>query len=90
MPEFIERDVRPLRGASSSEHTILLVGTEDNRDELGDKIADIGGEILDRIGRSGLRISIPQAKVDDLCEIESVASVELDKDDVYPQNQGNL
>jgi len=90
MPEFIERDVRALRDASSSEHTTLLVGTEDNRDELGERITDIGGEVLDRIGRSGLRISIPKAKIDPLCEIESVVSVERDKNDVYPQNQGNL
>lgn len=90
MPEFIERDVRALRSASSSEHTTLLVGAEENRDELGDEIVDIGGEVLTKIGRSGLRISIPKAKIDTLCKIESVVSVERDKDDVYPQNQGNL
>lgn len=90
MPEFIERDVRALRGASSSEHTTLLVGAEGDRDELSEEIEDHGGEVLDYIGRSALRISLPKSQVDALCEIETVRSIERDKDDVLPQDQGNL
>lgn len=92
MPEFIEQDVRAMRGDSSSEHTTLLVGSEGGsaREELRDNIEAIGGEVLDSIGRSSLRVSIPVSEVDELCEIEHALSVERDKDDVYPQNQGNL
>lgn len=90
MPEFIERDVRALRGTSSSERTILLVGAKGDRDELKEKIESINGEVFDYIGRSTLRVSLPKSQVDSLCEIETIVSIERDKDDVYPQNQGNL
>lgn len=90
MPEFIEQDVRALRGDSSSERTTLLVGSEVDRDELREDIEAINGEVLDYVGRTSLRVSIPISEVDRLCEIETVLSIERDKDDVYPQNQGNL
>lgn len=90
MPEFIERDVRALRDASSSEPITLLVGTRGDREELRDEIEDIEGEVVDFIGRSSLRVSIPKYKVDHLCQIETVLSIERDKNDVRPQNSGNL
>lgn len=92
MPEFIEPDVRAMRGNSSSERTTLLVGIEgeSNRDELREDIGALGGEVLDSVGRSALRVSIPKSEVDQLCEFERVLSVERDKDDVRTQNQGNL
>jgi len=90
MPGFIEQDVRAMRGVSSTERTLLLVGCEGDRDELSEAVEEIGAEVTDRVGRAALRVSIQKRDIDDLCKLEEVVSVERDKDDVRPQNQGNL
>jgi hypothetical protein len=90
MPGFIEQDVRAMRGVSSTEWTVLLVGCEDDRDGVSEAVEKIGAEVTDRVGRAALRVSIQKRDIDDLCELEGVASVERDRDDVRPQNQGNL
>lgn len=90
MPEFIEQEVADLRESSSHEETTVLVGCEGDRDELGQSIREISGQVEGQIGRTTLRVSIPKSGIDDLCEIDSVVSVELDADDVMPQSQRNF
>lgn len=90
MTEFIGRDVRSMRDSSSSERTTLLVGCENDRDELADEVEELHGTVESYLGRTTLRVSIRKSEVDELCEKETVISVERDKDDVKLQSTGNF
>lgn len=90
MVEFIERDIRHLRDSSNSERTTLLVGYDGDPDELAETIEALDGRIQDRIGRTTLRVLIPKSEVGQLFEIDSIISIERDKDDVALQSQGNF
>jgi hypothetical protein len=88
MPEFIDREVSRIRDSSSSEPITLLVGFDQDSDELIDAVENLDGNVEDQIGRSTLQISIPKSAVDQLCELDSAISIEPDKDDVYTQGAG--
>lgn len=89
MPEFIERDVQALRDSSSTESVVLLVGTRGDRVDLRSEIESIGGEVLSEVGKTTLRISISESLVDDLCQSDSIQSIEPDKNDFRTLNPGN-
>lgn len=90
MPEFIASEVRGMHGSSSSERTSLLVGCDGDRDELGEAIENIGGDVQDQVGRTTLLVSIPRSDVDQLCGLDSVISVEQDKTDIETHSSGNF
>jgi hypothetical protein len=90
MPEFIESGVRELRNSSSDELVTLLLGGYGHLDELRSDLESFGVHSIDEIGATTLMIEVEKSRVDDLCELETVASVELDTDDVLTQDESNL
>ena len=89
MPEFIGQAVRRMQGSSSSEQAILLVGYDENLDELAEEIQHFG-TVHKRIGRTTLQVSVPESEVDRLCELDSVISVESDEQSVSVLEQENF
>jgi len=86
MPEYIESGVRDLRGSTSDQRVTLIVGGYASLDELESELEEISPISMERIGSISLKIEIEEARVSQVCELESVASVEFDAEDVYPQS----
>jgi hypothetical protein len=85
MAEFIEGSVRALFGSTETDPIQLLVGSRDNREELEAEISELGGVVQEEIGRTTLRVSIPEQSVEELCTLPNVDSVEMDANDVRLQ-----
>ena len=90
MAEFIESGVDELRESSDDELVTLLVGGYAGLDEVESDLDAIGAASIERIGSMSLRVEIEEARVDELCNLDTVASVEFDSNDVYPQGESNL
>lgn len=89
MAEFIEPEIRDMRDSTSQEETTLLVGCAGDRDELVNTIEDVGGQVQELIGRTTLLVSISKSDVGQLCDIESVVSVERDAEDIETHSSAN-
>lgn len=85
MTQFIESDVEDFYDSRSSDIVTLLVGTDGDLDELDEQIVKLGGDVHDHVGRTTIKAGVPESNVEDLCELPSVISVEIDKRDVKPQ-----
>lgn len=89
MPEYIDADVRTLRGSKSDDETTLLLGVSGDRDEFATRVEDIGGTVNAKLGRATLRVTAPESVVDDLCELDGLKSIELEREDVRTLDEGN-
>lgn len=86
MPEFIEPEVREVRGSDSHSQITLLVGYAGSADEFEDSVSGVDIETLDAVGRTTFRVTLPERDVDKLCGADGIVSVELDNADVYTQD----
>jgi hypothetical protein len=90
MPEFIDQEVRDLQGSESDERVTLLIGYDGDRDELTTALTELDGDVEDHLGRTTVKAQLPKSKIDAVCDLSGVLSVELDEADVTQLNQGNF
>lgn len=83
MASYIEHAVRALRDSTAETRVRLLLGISGEQDLVEDRVRGLGGTVHEQIGHATLEISVSQNRVDDVCELEGVKSVELDESDVY-------
>lgn len=89
MAGYIESSVQRMLDSASTERVTLLVGYEAPEDEIKADINRLDGEVLDEVGRSTLRVTIPEKKIADLSDHSGILSIEPDNNDVRQQNSGN-
>lgn len=82
MARYIEHSVRNLRESTAETQVNLLLGVDGEMDALGSRVREIGGTVHDQIGHATLEVSLPENRVDDLCDLDGLKSVELDETDV--------
>lgn len=89
MPEYIDAGVTALRDSSSDEETMLLLGVSGDRDEFATRVEQAGATVNATLGRATLRVTAPQSAIDDLCELDGLKSIEIERDDVRMLDEGN-
>lgn len=89
MPEYIDAEVRALRDSNSEEEITLLLGVSGDRDEFAEQVTRHGVTVEATLGRATLRVTAPKSAVDELCELDGLKSIEIERDDVRILDQGN-
>lgn len=89
MPEYIDTDVKSLRDSSSDDEITLLLGVSGDREELGTRIEQVGATVKGTLGRATIRVHTPESIIDELCELEGVKSIEIEREDVRTLDEGN-
>lgn len=89
MPEYIDTAVTRLRDSSSNVETTLLIGVSGDRDEVAARIEESGGIVNAQLGRATLRVTVPESIIDDLCELDGLKSIEIEREDVRTLDEGN-
>lgn len=89
MPEFIDSDVKALRDSDSDDTVTLLLGVSGDRDEFAARVEEFGGNVDAHLGRATLRVTVRQSLVGDLCDLDGLKSIELERDDVRTLDEGN-
>lgn len=89
MPEYIDADVRKLRDSDGDAKITLLLGVSGDRDEFASRVKQVGATVKATLGRATLRVSAPQSVVDDLCKLDGLKSIEIERDDVRTLDEGN-
>lgn len=88
MTSYVEHAVRNLRDSTAETQVELLLGVAGDANSLERRVRELGGTVDDRIGRATLEVSVPENRVDELCELDGLKSIELDESDVYPHANG--
>lgn len=88
MASYVEHAVRSLRDSTDETQVELLLGVAGDTDSLERRVRDLGGTVHEQIGHATLEVSVPENRVDELCELDGLKSVELDQSDVYPHADG--
>lgn len=88
MASYIEHTVRSLRDSTAETQVELLLGVSGETDTFERRIRELGGTVHDQIGRATLEVSVPESRVDEVCEFEGLKSVELNETDVRPHADG--
>ncbi|WP_201289211.1 hypothetical protein [Halovenus carboxidivorans] len=62
------------------EAVVLIVTAEDEtqREDLETAIESVGGTVTDRLQFGALRVEIAQHRIDDLCELGGIESIETE------------
>jgi len=89
MPEYIDADVTTLRDSSSDEETTLLLGVSGDRDEFATRVEQVGATVNAALGQATLRVIAPQSTIDDICELDGLKSIEIEREDVRTLDEGN-
>jgi hypothetical protein len=89
MPEYIDTAVTRLRDSSSDDERTLLVGVSGDHDEIATRIEEPGATVNAKLGRATLRVTAPESIIDDLCELEGLTSIEIEREDVRTLDEGN-
>lgn len=89
MPEYIDPEVESLRGSSSETTVTLLLGVSGELDANIETVERTGATVETTLGRATLRVTAPKSVIDDLIALEDVTSIERERDDVRPLNEGN-
>lgn len=90
MPEYIDADVSSLRDSTGDEETTLLLGVSGDRDALITQVEKVGGIVEEKLGQATLRVTAPESAIDDICELEGLKSIELDREDVRRMGNKNF
>jgi hypothetical protein len=75
---YLSHPVRRIREApiEGADVTLRVTAADAERtDELADRLAGVG-TVEDRLRFRGLRVSVPQERVDDVCELDGIEAVE--------------
>jgi hypothetical protein len=89
MPEYVDPQVETLRGSESSTEVTLLLGISGDHDTVIEQVEQANATVDDTLGRATLRVTVPEAAVDSLCDLEGVKSIELEREDVRVLSEGN-
>lgn len=89
MPEYIDADVKALRNSDSDDDVTLLVGVSGDRDEFTTRVEQCGATVEAQIGRATVRVTAPESIVEDLCELDGLKSIEIEREDVKTLDEGN-
>jgi len=82
MPEYIDADVTSLRDSTSDEEAMLLLGVSGDRDELIRQVKKVDATVEGKLGQATIRVTASKSAIDDICELEGLKSIELDREDV--------
>lgn len=88
MASYIEHSVLDLRDSTAATQVELLLGVEGEMDSLEHRVRELGGTVHDRIGHATVEVSLPENRIDEICEFDGVKSVELDETDVRSHTDG--
>ncbi|TYL37446.1 hypothetical protein CV102_17735 [Natronococcus pandeyae] len=91
MLEYIDPQVKDLRGSNSPIEVTLLIGVSGEYDDATacESVEQAGGTVDAEIGRATLRVTAPETAIELLCTLEEVKSIELERDDVQVLAEGN-
>lgn len=89
MPEYIDSEVAELRDSESDEEITLLLGVSGNRDEFEERVEACGATVEESLGRATLRVTTAKHRIDELCDLEGLKSIEIERDDVQILDSGN-
>lgn len=89
MPEYIDAEITRIRGSSSDDIITLLLGVSGDRDQFANHVEEVGATVEAKLGQATLRVSAPKNVIDDLCELENLKSIEIEREDVRTLDQGN-
>ena len=89
MPEYIDADVRELRDSDGAGKVTLLLGVSGDRDKFATRVEQVGATVNATLGRATLRVTAPESAIDDLCELEGLKSIEIEREDVRMLDEGN-
>ena len=89
MPEYIDTDVKSLRDSSSDDEVTLLLGVSGDRDKFATRVEQVGATVNATLGRATLRVTTSESAVDDLCGLEGLKSIEIEREDVRTLDEGN-
>jgi len=89
MPEYIDAEIRTLRDSSSDDEITILLGVSGDRDEFARRVEGIGATVEATLGQATLRVTTPESVIDQLCELEGLKSIEIEREDVRTLDEGN-
>lgn len=89
MPQYVDPAVERLRDSDDDSTVTVLLGTGDDRASLIEALERVGATVENELGRATVRATVTERAVDDLCEIQALTSIELERDDVRTLDEGN-
>lgn len=89
MPEYVDAEVARLRDNPSDDSVTLLLGVSGDRDEFATRVEAVGATVEAELGRATLRVTASQTAIDELCELEGLRSIEIEREDVRTLDRGN-
>lgn len=89
MPEYIEAEIERLRDSTSDDEITVLLGISGDRDEFASRVVDVGARVEAKIGQATLRVSASESLIDDLCQLEGLKSMEIEREDVRMLDEEN-
>jgi hypothetical protein len=89
MPEYIDAEIEGLRDSTSDDEITVLLGISGDRDEFASRVVDEGGSVEARLGQATLLVSASESAIDDLCELQDLKSLEIERDDVRMLDEGD-
>lgn len=88
MASYIEHTVRSLRDSAAETQVELLLGVSGETESLERHVRELGGAVHEQIGHATLEVSLPENRIDELCELDDLESIELNEADVRPHADG--
>lgn len=68
-----------LESRDEEERVTLIVGINTDADTASEQIAKVGGEVEDTLPYDSLAVSVSVDHLEDICDVDAVSSVELEK-----------
>jgi hypothetical protein len=89
MPEYIDTAVERVRESFSEAPVTLLLGVGGEPDTVVTPVERTGATVESTLGRVTLRVTAPTSAIDGLIDLDEITSIELERDDVRPLDEGN-
>lgn len=89
MPEYIDAEVTTLRDSTSDDEITLLLGVSGDRDEFASRVEAVGATVDAKLGQATLRVTTLKSAIGQLCELERLKSIEIEREDVRTLDEGN-
>ena len=89
MPEYVDADVRKLRDSDGDDKIAMLLGVSGDRDAFITRIRQVGATVEGTLGRATIRVTASESVIDDLCELDGLKSIEIEREDVRTLDEGN-
>ena len=89
MPEYIDPAVTRLSERGSDESVTLLLGVSGELNSTVETVEETGATVETTLGRATLRVTAPATTIDDLIALDGISSLELEREDIRPLDEGN-